>query len=41
MSHIILGAGFGGTIMAFEMRDRLRRNDRLTVINLGASYLAE
>ncbi len=39
MSHIIvLGAGLGGTIMAYEMRDRLRREDRLTVVTLGTSF---
>ena len=39
MSHIVvLGAGLGGTIMAYEMRDKLRREDSLTVINLGTSY---
>ncbi|ODT31572.1 MAG: pyridine nucleotide-disulfide oxidoreductase [Kaistia sp. SCN 65-12] len=39
MSHIVvLGAGLGGTIMAYEMRDKLRREDTLTVVNLGTSY---
>lgn len=39
MSHIvILGAGLGGTIMAYEMKAKLRREDRLTVVNLGSSY---
>jgi sulfide:quinone oxidoreductase len=39
MSHIVvLGAGLGGTIMAYEMREKLRREDSLTVINLGTSY---
>lgn len=39
MSHIVvLGAGLGGTIMAYEMRDKLRREDNLTVVNLGTSY---
>ncbi|TGS73071.1 NAD(P)/FAD-dependent oxidoreductase, partial [Mesorhizobium sp. M3A.F.Ca.ET.175.01.1.1] len=39
MSHIIvLGAGLGGTIMAYEMRAKLRSEDRLTVITLGTSY---
>lgn len=39
MSHIVvLGAGLGGTIMAYEMRDRLRRQDSVTVVNLGTSY---
>jgi len=34
----VLGAGLGGTIMAYKMRDRLRREDSLTVVNLGTSY---
>jgi sulfide:quinone oxidoreductase len=39
MSHIVvLGAGLGGTIMAYEMKDKMRPDDRLTVVNTGASY---
>mgnify|MGYP001061244187 FL=1 len=39
MTHIvILGAGLGGIIMAYEMKRKLRRDDRLTVVNLGSSY---
>lgn len=39
MSHVvILGAGLGGTIMAYEMKEKMRPEDRLTVVNLGASY---
>jgi sulfide:quinone oxidoreductase len=39
MSHVvILGAGLGGTIMAYEMKDKLGSQDRLTVVNLGTSY---
>ncbi len=39
MSHVVvLGAGLGGTIMAYEMREKLRREDSLTVVNLGTSY---
>ena len=39
MSHVvILGAGLAGTIMAYEMKDKLGRQDRLTVVNLGTSY---
>ncbi|TIQ24317.1 MAG: NAD(P)/FAD-dependent oxidoreductase, partial [Mesorhizobium sp.] len=34
----VLGAGLGGTIMAYEMRAKLRSEDRLTVITLGTSY---
>jgi sulfide:quinone oxidoreductase len=35
---VVLGAGLGGTIMAYEMREKLRRDDSLTVVNLGTSY---
>jgi sulfide:quinone oxidoreductase len=35
---VVLGAGLGGTIMAYEMKQRLGRDDRLTVVNLGTSY---
>lgn len=39
MSHIvILGAGLGGILMAYEMKARMRRDDRLTVVNLGSTY---
>ena len=39
MAHIVvLGAGLGGTIMAYEMQSKLRREDRLTVVNLGSVY---
>jgi sulfide:quinone oxidoreductase len=39
MSHVvILGAGLGGVIMAYEMKAKLRREDRLTVVNLGSTY---
>ncbi|MCO5070442.1 MAG: NAD(P)/FAD-dependent oxidoreductase [Rhizobiaceae bacterium] len=39
MAHIVvLGAGLGGTIMAYEMRAKLGRDDRLTVVNLGSIY---
>ncbi|GAB1716788.1 MAG: pyridine nucleotide-disulfide oxidoreductase [Nitrobacter sp.] len=39
MSHIVvLGAGLGGTIMAYEMKTKLKRDDRLTVVNLGSTY---
>jgi sulfide:quinone oxidoreductase len=39
MSHVVvLGAGLGGTIMAFEMKEKLGAQDRLTVVNLGTSY---
>jgi NADH dehydrogenase, FAD-containing subunit len=39
MSHIvILGAGLGGTIMAYEMNERMRPEDRVTVVNQGSTY---
>ena len=39
MSHIVvLGAGLGGTIMAYELRDRLGAEHRISVINKGAHY---
>jgi len=39
MTHIVvLGAGLGGIIMAYEMKRKLRRDDRLTVVNLSSTY---
>jgi len=39
MSHIVvLGAGLGGTIMAYEMKEKMRAEDRLTVVNHGSTY---
>ena len=39
MTHVvILGAGLGGVIMAYDLRDQLGRNDRVTVINKGTKY---
>ena len=39
MAHIVvLGAGLGGVIMAYEMKDQLGADDRLTVIAKGNSY---
>lgn len=39
MSHIVvLGGGLGGTLMAFEIKQKMRADDRLTLINRGASY---
>ncbi|MCX7889964.1 MAG: FAD-dependent oxidoreductase [Rhodobacteraceae bacterium] len=35
---VVLGAGLGGVIMAYEMKDHLGRGDRLTVINKGSAY---
>ena len=39
MAHIVvLGAGLGGVIMAYEMKAAMRAEDRLTVVNLGNTY---
>ncbi|MGO4851417.1 NAD(P)/FAD-dependent oxidoreductase [Phaeovulum sp. W22_SRMD_FR3] len=39
MAHIVvLGAGLGGAIMAYELRDSLRREDRITVITKDPFY---
>ncbi len=39
MAHIVvLGAGLGGTIMAYEMKDQLRPEDTLTVVTKEAKY---
>ncbi|MFC3163769.1 NAD(P)/FAD-dependent oxidoreductase [Ciceribacter thiooxidans] len=39
MAHVVvLGAGLGGTIMAYELRDALSREDRVSVINKGSVY---
>lgn len=35
---IVLGAGLGGTMMAFEMQEKLGANDHLTVIGQGPTY---
>ena len=39
MSHVVvLGAGLGGTIMAYELRDALGKAHRVSVVNNGSSY---
>lgn len=38
MEIIVLGAGLGGTLMAYELVDQLRPEDHLTVIGQGAIY---
>ncbi len=39
MAHVVvLGAGLGGTIMAYEMKDKMGPDDRVTVVNLGSRY---
>ena len=35
---VVLGAGLGGTLMAYELVPQLRPEDRLTVIGQGAGY---
>jgi sulfide:quinone oxidoreductase len=35
---MVLGAGLGGVIMAYEMKDQLRKGDTLTVVNKGEKY---
>ncbi|MDE2029095.1 MAG: NAD(P)/FAD-dependent oxidoreductase [Alphaproteobacteria bacterium] len=35
---VVLGAGLGGTLMAYELRAQLRPEDRLTVIGQGHVY---
>lgn len=39
MVHIVvLGAGLGGTIMAYELRDQVPADTRITLINKGTKY---
>lgn len=39
MAHVVvLGAGLGGVIMAYEMKDQLRSGDKLTVIAKDPKY---
>lgn len=39
MAHVVvLGAGLGGSIMAYELRDQLRREDTITVITKDPKY---
>ncbi len=39
MAHVVvLGAGLGGVLMAYEMKAKLGPADTLTVVNLGSSY---
>ncbi len=39
MAHVVvLGAGLGGTIMAYEMKDHLRAGDTLTVVTRDPKY---
>lgn len=39
MAHVVvLGAGLGGTIMAYELRDALGAEHRVSVVNKGTSF---
>ena len=39
MVHVVvLGAGLGGVIMAYEVKDQLGKTDKVTVINKGSHY---
>ena len=39
MAHIVvLGAGLGGSIMAYELRDQIRPEDKITVITKDTQY---
>ena len=39
MAHIVvLGAGLGGSIMAYEMKDQLRKEDTITVVTKDPKY---
>ncbi len=39
MAHVVvLGAGLGGTIMAYELRDLLGREHSISVVNKGTKY---
>ncbi len=39
MAHVVvLGAGLGGVLMAYEMKAKLGPSDRVTVVNLGSTY---
>lgn len=39
MSHIVvLGAGLGGVIMAYELKDKVGKDARVTVVNQGSTY---
>jgi sulfide:quinone oxidoreductase len=39
MAHVVvLGAGLGGVIAAYEVKDQLRKEDEITVVSKGTSY---
>ncbi|MDQ0324298.1 sulfide:quinone oxidoreductase [Rhodopseudomonas julia] len=35
---VVMGAGLGGIVMAYEMKAKLNREDELTVVHLGGTY---
>lgn len=35
---VVLGAGLGGTIMAYELRDELGKGHKISVVNKGSRY---
>ncbi|MCE8422128.1 NAD(P)/FAD-dependent oxidoreductase, partial [Rhodovulum sulfidophilum] len=39
MAHVVvLGAGLGGSIMAYELQQQLRSEDRITVVTRDPTY---
>ncbi len=39
MAHVVvMGAGLGGMPMAYEMKEQLRKDDRVTVVNKGPTF---
>ncbi|WP_374292177.1 hypothetical protein [Paenirhodobacter enshiensis] len=39
MAHVVvLGAGLGGAIMAYELREKLRAEDKVTVVTKDPKY---
>ena len=35
---VVLGAGLGGAIMAYELKDQLRKEDTVTVVTKDPTY---
>ncbi len=35
---VVIGAGLGGTLMAYELKEQLREGDKLTVVGQGRTY---
>ena len=35
---VVLGAGLGGVLMAYELKPQLRKDDRLIVVNKGSTF---